>query len=112
MNINNIIPDYSDDEQYDGIILPIRKKHDMINSCDQIMSWIWWHHKMFHLLLDSGDRFEGGMTTQKHAGMTKCSAVTASRDLADLVDKNILLKRPGGGRSTSYELSVITELKD
>jgi len=40
--------------------------------------------------------------------MTKCSSVTASRDLADLVDKKILRKRPGGGRSTSYELCVIS----
>jgi len=60
--------------------------------------------KVINRLLDGGDRFEGGMTTRKYAGMTKCSSVTASRDLADLVDKNILQKRPGGGRSTSYEL--------
>lgn len=60
--------------------------------------------KVINRLLDSGDRFEGGMTTRKYAGMSRCSAVTASRDLADLVNKNILQKRPGGGRSTSYEL--------
>ena len=68
--------------------------------------------KVINRLLDSGDRFEGGMTTRKYAGMTKCSSVTASRDLADLVDKNILQKRPGGGRSTSYELYVISPLLD
>jgi Fic family protein len=67
--------------------------------------------KVINRLLDSGDRFEGGMTTRKYAGMTKCSSVTASRDLADLVDKNILQKRPGGGRSTSYEICIITEQK-
>ena len=63
--------------------------------------------KVINRLLDSGDRFEGGMTTRKYVGMTKCSSVTASRDLADLVDKNILLKRPGSGRSTSYELCPV-----
>ncbi len=63
--------------------------------------------KIINRLLDSGGRFEGGMTTRKYAGMTKCSSVTASRDLADLVDKNFLQKRPGGGRSTSYELCII-----
>ena len=63
--------------------------------------------KVINRLLDSGDRLEGGMTTRKYAGMTKCSSVTASRDLADLVDKNILQKRPGGGRSTSYELCPV-----
>ncbi len=63
--------------------------------------------KVINRLLDSGDRFEGGMTTRKYVGMTKCSPVTASRDLADLVKKNILQKRPGGGRSTSYELCPV-----
>ena len=63
--------------------------------------------KVINRLLDSGDRFEGGMTTRKYASMTKCSSVTASRDLADMVDKNILQKRPGGGRSTSYELCSV-----
>ncbi len=63
--------------------------------------------KVINRLLDSGDRFEGGMTTRKYAGITKCSSVTASRDLADLMDKNILQKRPGGGRSTSYRLCFV-----
>ncbi len=65
--------------------------------------------KMINRLLNSGDRFEGGITTRKYVGMTKCSTVTASRDLADLLDKNILQKRPGGGRSTSYELCSVRE---
>ena len=64
-------------------------------------------HKVLNRLLDSGDNFEGGMTTRKYAGMTKCSKVTASRDLADLENKNILNKRQGGGRSTSYEIKPI-----
>ncbi len=62
-------------------------------------------HKMLNRLLDSGEKFQGGMTTRKYAGMTKCSKVTASRDLTDLENKNILRKRPGGGRSTSYEIA-------
>jgi Fic family protein len=61
-------------------------------------------YKVLNRLLDSGEKFEGGMTTRKYAGMTKCSKVTASRDLADLEKKNILHKRSGGGRSTSYEI--------
>jgi Fic family protein len=62
-------------------------------------------HKVLNRLLDSGGKFEGGITTRKYAGMTKCSKVTASRDLSDLEEKNILWKRPGGGRSTSYEIA-------
>jgi Fic family protein len=64
-------------------------------------------HKVLNRLLDSGEKFEGGMTTRKYAGMTKCSKVTASRDLADLEKKNILQNRQGGGRSTSYEIKHI-----
>ncbi|MDW7774488.1 MAG: Fic family protein [Desulfobulbaceae bacterium] len=63
-------------------------------------------HKVLNRLLDSGEKFEGGMTTRKYAGMTKCSKVTASRDLSDLEEKKILRKRPGGGRSTSYEIAL------
>ena len=63
--------------------------------------------KVLNRLLDSGEKFEGGMTTRKYASMTKCSKVTASRDLVDLEKKNILQKRQGGGRSTSYEIKPI-----
>jgi len=64
-------------------------------------------HKVINRLLDAGERFEGGMTTRKYAGMTKCSKVTASRDLSDLVEKYILQNCPGKGRNTSYELCRI-----
>lgn len=60
--------------------------------------------KAINRLLDAGEKFEGGLTTRKYAGMTKCSKVTASRDLADLLKKAILQKTTGGGRSTSYEI--------
>lgn len=61
-------------------------------------------HKVLNRLLDAGEKFQGGITTRKYAGMTKCSKVTASRDLSDLEEKKILRKNPGGGRSTSYEI--------
>jgi Fic family protein len=65
-------------------------------------------HKVITRLLDVGEKFEGGMTTRKYAGMTKCSKVTASRDLADLLRKKIVQQiHGGGGRSTSYELVAI-----
>lgn len=43
------------------------------------------------------------------AGWGPCSAFLASRatpqpELADLMEKGILIKLPGGGRSTSYDL--------
>jgi Fic family protein len=62
--------------------------------------------KVINRLLDTGEKFEGGMTTRKYAGMTKCSKVTASRDLSDMLAKEILQKTTAGGRSTSYEIRL------
>jgi Fic family protein len=50
------------------------------------------------------DHFEGKLTTSKWAKMTKCSHDTALRDIQDLVDKRVLVKDEGGGRSTGYHL--------
>ncbi|MEQ9412327.1 MAG: Fic family protein [Cyclobacteriaceae bacterium] len=50
------------------------------------------------------DDFEGKLTSSKWAKMVKCSQDTSLRDIQDLVDKKILEKEPGGGRSTSYRL--------
>lgn len=49
------------------------------------------------------DDFEGNLTTQKWAKMCNCSQDTATRDIADLIDKKIL-KKAGTGRSTHYLL--------
>lgn len=49
--------------------------------------------------------FEGKLSSSKWAAMGKCSQDTASRDIVDLVKRNILVKEPGGGRSTSYALA-------
>ncbi len=50
------------------------------------------------------ENFEGKLTSTKWAKMTKCSQDTALRDILDLVSRGILVKDPGGGRSTSYSL--------
>jgi Fic family protein len=51
------------------------------------------------------DGFEGKLNTSKWATLTKVSTDTALRDITDLVDKGILQKDVGGGRSTSYSLT-------
>ena len=51
------------------------------------------------------DGFEGKLTTSKWAKITKCSQDTAHRDILDLIERGILVKNPGGGRSTSYSLA-------
>lgn len=48
--------------------------------------------------------FEGKLTSSKWALLTKVSQDTALRDMAELVDRGILRRDPGGGRSTSYSL--------
>jgi len=57
--------------------------------------------KMLNKLVDG---FEGNMTSSKWAKIAKCSADTALRDIQDLIDKEILEKEEGGGRSTSYRI--------
>ncbi len=59
--------------------------------------------KVLHRLLDG---FEGKLTSGKWATMTKCSSDTALRDIQQLVDRGILRRTEGGGRSTGYELSM------
>ena len=50
------------------------------------------------------DDFEGKLTTSKWAKLAESSQDTAYRDILDLVERGILQKDPGGGRSTSYSL--------
>ncbi len=57
---------------------------------------------MLNKLLDG---FEGKLNTSKWAKIAKTSQDTALRDIQDLVNKEILMKEPGGGRSTSYTIS-------
>ena len=56
---------------------------------------------MLNKLLDG---FEGKLTSSKWAKITKSSQDSAVRDINDLVQRGILVKEVGGGRSTSYVL--------
>ncbi len=59
--------------------------------------------KVLNRLLDD---FEGKLSTSKWAKMTKCSQDTAYRDILDLMQRGVLQKEPGGGRSTRYSLLI------
>ncbi len=62
--------------------------------------------KAMNRMLDAGPGgFEGGMTTRKYARLTRTSPATAQRDIAELVRLTLLIQRPGGGRSSSYEVN-------
>ena len=55
------------------------------------------------------DGFDGKLNSSKWAKIAKCSQDTALRDILDLVERGILTKDEGGGRSTSYSLKVEIE---
>lgn len=57
--------------------------------------------KVAALLLDG---FDGKLTSGKYAKIVKCSPDTAARDLAQMVDRGLLVRSEAGGRSTSYLL--------
>jgi Fic family protein len=59
--------------------------------------------KLLNRLLDG---FEGKLTNAKWAAIAKTSPDTALRDINDLVQRGILVREPGGGRSTSYALAM------
>lgn len=62
--------------------------------------------KVLNRLLDAGPGgFEGGMSTRKYANLTAASKPTATRDLADLVEKGCLVPNDKGGRSIAYEIA-------
>lgn len=54
--------------------------------------------------------FHGPLSNSKYAKLAKCSADTALRDIQALVDRQVLLQNPGGGRSTSYRLVTLDEI--
>ena len=61
--------------------------------------------KVLNRLLDGGERgFEQGISASKYQVVAKVSKATATRHLADLVEKGYLERLPGGGRSTRYHV--------
>jgi Fic family protein len=63
-------------------------------------------NKVMNRLLNAGPTgFAGGLNARKYMGLTKTSKATATRDLTDLLEKGLLEKCPGAGRSTRYEVA-------
>jgi hypothetical protein len=54
-------------------------------------------------------QIRGNLTTSKWAKIAKCSSDTALRDITELVERGILVRNAGGGRSTSYGLGDALE---
>ena len=61
--------------------------------------------KVISKLLDTGEgNFEGNLAAQNYRTLTKTTKATTSRDLEDLLQKGVLRRLAGGGRSTRYDL--------
>lgn len=49
--------------------------------------------------------FTGGISAAQYQAVAKVSKATATRHLQDLLEKDCLVKLPGGGRSTRYQIN-------
>jgi len=59
---------------------------------------------VLNVLLDAGPGgFPGGLCTRKYVCLTDTSRATAQREIANMINQGLLVQRPGGGRSTSYD---------
>ena len=64
--------------------------------------------KVLNRLLDGGERgFADGISASQYQAVAKVSKATATRHLADLLEKGCIEKLPGGGRSTRYRVSAV-----
>ncbi|WLI06086.1 Fic family protein [Pseudomonas sp. FP597] len=76
-----------------------QQHRDLALSSEQI--------KVLNRLLDGGERgFEHGISAAQYQTVAKVSKATATRHLADLLEKNCLIRLPGGGRSTRYQVNT------
>lgn len=74
-----------------------QQHRDLSLSAEQI--------KVLNRLLDGGEKgFEHGISASQYQTVAKVSKATATRHLADLLEKNCLERLPGGGRSTRYQI--------
>jgi Fic family protein len=63
--------------------------------------------KVLGKMLDAGPgQFEGGLTARKYTALTGISAVTAWRDIEDLLAKRLITQGQGAGRSTHYNIGI------
>ncbi|CAN7171991.1 Fic family protein [Pseudomonas brassicacearum subsp. neoaurantiaca] len=62
--------------------------------------------KVLNRLLDGGEKgFGQGISATQYQAVAKVSKATATRHLAELLEKGCLERMPGGGRSTRYRIN-------
>ncbi|AMQ41083.1 cell filamentation protein Fic [Aeromonas veronii] len=66
--------------------------------------------KVLNRLLDGGEQgFENGISASQYQKVAGVSKPTATRHLAQLLDRGCIEKLPGGGRNTRYQICLHTE---
>ncbi|MND49045.1 Adenosine monophosphate-protein transferase SoFic [compost metagenome] len=66
--------------------------------------------KVVNRLLDGGQQgFENGINASQYQKVAGVSKATATRHLAELVERGCIEKLPGGGRNTRYQIRLHTE---
>ena len=94
--------------------------HEALQRVDRVLAKtrFWQQHqhhgllaeqiKVLNRLLDGGERgFEDGISAAKYQAVAKVSKATATRHLADLLQKGCIERLPGGGRSTRYQIKSV-----
>ena len=68
---------------------------------------LWLNPRQKLILTKLLENFQGHLTSSKYAKLAKCSQDTAHRDIQQLLEAEVLVQNPGGGRNTSYALRCL-----
>ena len=86
----------------------LAKKHFWLQHCHDGLSPE--QTKVLNRLLDGGEQgFENGISASQYQKVAGVSKATATRHLAELVERGCIEKLPGGGRNTRYQIRLHTE---
>lgn len=87
-------------------------EQNLVNVLNKAKFWKWLetvelNTRQKNIVNKMLDGFDGKLTSSKWAKINKCSQDTAQRDINNLLEKGVLVKEEGGGRSTAYALAVL-----
>ncbi len=95
--------DYSIELALQVIDRSLAKAHFWLRHCHDGLSPE--QTKVVNRLLDGGkEGFENGINASQYQKVARVSKATATRHLAQLVDRGCIEKLPGGGRNTRYQI--------
>ncbi|WP_321150800.1 Fic family protein [Aeromonas jandaei] len=100
--------DYSIELALQSIARGLAKAHFWLRHCHDDLSPE--QTKVLNRLLDGGEQgFENGINASQYQKVAGVSKPTATRHLAQLLDRGCIKKLPGGGRNTRYQILLHTE---